>query len=250
MKKTTLFCAILLASSSIFAQELSDEVNVNNVISSVQYEDENIYKDKEIYDPIEPLNRGIYSFNKTIDAYTLKPVATFYKENTHDFVQQTVANFIDYLETPFYIINYGLQGNGELFRKSLARMLINTFGLGIIDFASAIELNSEPTNLGDTLGIYGVGEGPYVVLPLLGGGSLRDNGAKVVTSMNLTPEQYSESLKNNGYFGVKLIDTRKSLLKFDSMIEQNSFDEYSFVRDLTIKNKRYKIEELKEKSSD
>ncbi len=245
MKKITIFYLLLLSSLNVFSQEINEQNN-----QTISKEEVQTYENNTVYDPLEPINRSIYSLNKSIDKYTLKPVATFYKDNTHVFVQQTVSNFINYLETPFYIINYGLQGNGELFRKSLARMLINTFGLGIIDFASAIELNAEPTNFGDTLGYYGVKEGPYLVLPILGGATLRDNTAKVMVDMQYSPENYSESLKNGTFTGIKLIDTRKSLLKFDSMIEENSFDEYSFVRDSTIKSKRYKIEELKSKDSD
>lgn len=202
---------------------------------------------KPIHDPLEGLNRKIYGFNSFFDKYAIKPITVFYKNNTPGFLQTGVSNFVNYLEQPFYIVNYSLQGNSAMASEAAGRFLVNTIGLGIIDFASSADIPNEKTDFGETFGVWGVGEGPYVVFPIIGGATLRDNVSKVGLEMPLSIENGFSGAFQSTTIGLKILDKRKNLLSYDEIIENNALDEYSFVRDSIIQNKRYKIESLQEK---
>ncbi len=214
--------------------------------SLTQDDDEYPTTNNSIYDPFEGLNRQTFKLNKGIDTYGVKPITLFYKENTPKTIQKGVSNFLNYIESPLIIVNYGLQGNREKFGDSLGRFILNTFGLGLLDFASEANIPKYKTNMGETLGIWGVPEGPYIVLPLLGGNTLRDNSANIAFEMNYgLTNSFSDSLKYTS-IGLKVIDTRKNLLNYDSFVEEASIDEYSFLKQVIVNQKRKYIEDAKE----
>ncbi len=235
MKKiATILLIIMISINPVFAQSETNE------------QDETIIEQKSIYDPFEGINRYTYQLNKGIDTYGIKPISIFYKNNTPKTIQKGVSNFLNYLETPFYAINFGLQGNKEKFADSLGRFIVNTFGFGVLDFASAADIPKEKTTTGETLGYWGVPEGPYIVLPLLGGNTLRDNAANIAFEMNYSlTSTFNDPLKYTS-IGLKVVDTRKNLLQYDSFIEEAAIDEYSFVKQLIVNQKRKNIEEIKE----
>lgn len=213
---------------------------------SVPKEDSLAQQDTSVYDPLESLNRYTFSFNKGVDNYGIKPITIFYKENIPKTFQKGVTNFLNYIETPLNAVNFGLQGNKEKLGDSLGRFILNTFGFGVLDFASAAGIPKEKTNMGETLGFWGVPEGPYIVLPLLGGNTLRDNTANIAFEMNYSiSSTFNNSLKYST-IGLKVLDTRKNLLSYDGFISEASIDEYSFVRQLIVNQKRKNIEDLKE----
>ncbi len=225
-------------------------LSINPVLAenTSQYNEENIQEYKSVYDPLENINRYVFEFNKGVDTYGIKPVTVFYKDNTPRTIQKGVSNFLSYIETPLNAINFGLQGNKEKFGDSLGRFLLNTFGFGILDFASELDIPKEKTTMGETLGYWGVPEGPYVVLPLLGGNTLRDNAANIAFEMNYgITNQFNDPLKYSS-IGLKVIDTRKNLLRYDGFIEEAAIDEYSFIKQLIVNQKRKNIEDLKEES--
>jgi phospholipid-binding lipoprotein MlaA len=184
-------------------------------------------------DPLEGFNRGVFTFNDTVDKYALKPVATAYKNVLPSFVQTGVHNFFGNLTDAWSAVNNLLQGKGEAGVQDITRFTINsTFGIaGLIDIAGPAGLPKHNEDLGQTLGHWGVPSGPFLVLPLLGPSTLRDTAA-------LPGDWYGDiwthktpvNVRNIGT-GVKAIDTRASLLDASDLVEGAALDRYEFIRD-------------------
>ncbi len=131
---------------------------------------------KQINDPAEPLNRAIFSFNQAVDARVLRPVALTYRTVVPQFGRDRVSDFLDNLKDPLYFANDLLQGNVGLAGQTAERFALNsTFGvLGIMDVAAPLGVPPHESDFGQTLGVWGLNEGPYLVLPLLGPSNPRD----------------------------------------------------------------------------
>jgi phospholipid-binding lipoprotein MlaA len=243
-----LFAVLILVglTSPVYSQEYIEKETQIVIADDNDNEDYNIPEQKEISDPLESINRPIYSFNKTIDHAVLKPITKTYQDITPNIIQSGVTNFINYIKQPVNVVYFSLQGNKYKAGDSMGRFLLNTFGLGVFDLASQANIPLHDTSFGETLGVWGVGEGPYVVLPILGGATLRDNTAKVVVDIPLSLENQFNIPERNLTIGLKTIETRKQLLPMDKTIEEAALDEYSFVKNAIISSKRATIKSLKE----
>jgi phospholipid-binding lipoprotein MlaA len=139
-----------------------------------------------IYDPLEPFNRAVFQFNTYVDFMILKPVTWLYKSALPEFMQNSVSSFLNNLASPVYMLNHLLQGNFRGFEATLHRFVINsTLGIGgLIDVASYHGLpNKDAADFGQTLGVWGMGHGAYLVLPIVGPSSLRDGTGRVVDTV-------------------------------------------------------------------
>ncbi|MFM2034938.1 MAG: hypothetical protein RL459_203 [Pseudomonadota bacterium] len=191
-------------------------------------------------DPLETVNRGTYAFNDAVDRIVLKPVATAYQEITPRPIRSGVRNFFSNLDDVWSAANNLMQFKGADAGDSLARFGMNTFlGLGgIFDIASDLGIERHPEDFGQTLGHWGVGPGPYVVLPLLGPSTLRDTAA--------LPVEYKfdplEGLDNTGARTaldvLNLVDLRARLLRAGDLIDGAALDTYSFTRDVYLQRRR------------
>lgn len=181
-------------------------------------------------DPLEPVNRAVFSFNRSADKYVLKPVAKGYQKVTPIVAQQGVTNFFNNLDEPRTIVNDLLQLKVTQAAADTGRFLLNsTAGFaGLMDVATDAGLPRNREDFGQTLGKYGVGEGWYLMLPLLGPTTNRDLVGRLVDS----PAQlgsYVPLTENLALTGGELLDDRSRLLGSESLVE-NSFDPYIFVR--------------------
>jgi phospholipid-binding lipoprotein MlaA len=136
----------------------------------------------EIYDPWEPMNRHIYRFNANFDKYVFMPVVTGYRFVLPQFARTGLSNLFSNVGEVTVIVNSILQLAPIKTAKSVARLVVNsTFGIaGLFDVAQHWELPGENEDFGQTLGVYGVGPGPFFVVPILGPSSLRDATGLVV----------------------------------------------------------------------
>ena len=127
-------------------------------------------------DPFEPLNRGIYKFNDGADALVIKPAAQFYEAIVPQFMRTGVGNFFSNLNDVIVALNSLLQGKFSQAGADVARLAVNTTVgvLGLFDFATGMGLEKHDEDFGQTLGYWGIGDGPYIVLPILGPSNLRD----------------------------------------------------------------------------
>ena len=191
-------------------------------------------------DPLEPFNRGVFKFNDAIDRAVFKPVATTYRDVTPVRVRQGIGNFFDNLQDLWSFVNNALQFKGGPAFDSLRRFGVNTFfgWVGVIDVASGMDIEKHSKDFGHTLGYWGIGNGPYLVLPLLGPSTLRDTAAlpvdwmgDIVASVNHVPTRNMATV-------LRGVDARSSLLKATSMLEEAALDRYSFVRDAYLARRR------------
>ncbi|MFA5939028.1 MAG: VacJ family lipoprotein [Sinimarinibacterium sp.] len=184
-------------------------------------------------DPLEPVNRSIYAFNTTADRYVLRPVTKGYVYVVPSPVRRGVTNFLDNLGYPVVVVNDLLQLKLTQAARDTGRFLLNTtYGLaGFLDPATLVGLKKNDEDLGQTFGHWGVGEGWYLMLPLLGPTTNRDVLGKV-GDMWLSPLQYVDSYDTPEKIvvaGARAIDIRAKLLELDSVLEQQ-LDPYVFVR--------------------
>lgn len=194
-------------------------------------------------DPLEPMNRSISRFNDSLDENVLKPVATGYKDVTPDLVQQGVRNVFNNLSDIWSTVNNGLQLKGRDTAESLMRSVVNSvFGIyGIFDVATPIGLQRHPEDFGQTLGAWGVPDGPYVVLPLFGPSTLRDTaGMPVDTSVDYV-RNLDHIPTRNSAMALRVVDKRTSLLGTSNLLTEAAIDKYSFQRDAYLQYRRNQV---------
>lgn len=194
----------------------------------------------DISDPLEPINRGLFAFNDVADKYVMRPVAVGYTWLLPAVVRTGINNFFDNIGYPVDAINALLQGKVQQFASDSARIVINTtlgFG-GFLDPATAAGLAKNNEDFGQTLGVWGIPDGPYLVIPFFGPRTVRSGVGDLVDI------QYSPQF-NLGRSGIRtkvnivwLIHQRSTLLGVDQEIER-AFDRYAFLRDSYVQNRRY-----------
>jgi len=194
-------------------------------------------------DPLEPFNRGVFKFNDAVDRAVLKPVATVYVEVAPRLVRQGVTNFFENLEDAWSFVNNGLQFKGEAATESLFRFGVNsTLGLGgLFDVASEMRLDKHSKDFGHTLGFWGVGPGPYLVLPIFGPSTVRDGMARIVDSQGDIAGNITHVPTRNSVAFVRGVDKRAGLLKATAMLDEIALDRYTFSRDSYLQSRRSAI---------
>lgn len=194
-------------------------------------------------DPYERYNRAMFNFNDKVDEVALKPAATVYKSVLPGFVQTGVNNFFGNLADVWTAANNFMQGKGEAGVSDVMRVALNsTFGLlGVLDVASGAGLQKHKEDFGQTLGVWGVSSGPYLVLPLLGPSTVRDTAA-LPLDIKADPWQYNERV-NVRTIGtvVRVIDQRAVLLDATNLLEEAALDRYEFVRDGFLQQRESKV---------
>ena len=186
---------------------------------------------EEINDPFEDLNRDIFVFNEKLDEKILKPTALVYRKVTPQFARTGVTNFFNNLEEIDTTINQVLQGEIKYAFNDAGRFVINTtIGLfGLIDIASKMGLEKHEEDFGQTLGVWGISSGPYIMLPFLGPSNPRDLMSRPISSFL------------SGTFAMEdndAIETRERLLDAETLIIG---DKYMFVKDAYVQSREYEI---------
>lgn len=191
-------------------------------------------------DPYEKFNRKVFAFNEVLDKWLVKPSAKVYQWVTPSIVDRGVTNFFDNIGEVANVVNGGLQGDLHQSGSSLGRLMINsTIGLGgLFDVASDLGVESNNEDFGQTLAVWGVGDGPYLVMPLLGGRYLRDAIA-IVPDTYLSPlDHIDDTRTTNSLRALALLDKRADLLDAERLI---SGDRYTFIREIYIQQRQSSI---------
>ncbi len=191
-------------------------------------------------DPWEPVNARIYTFNSYLDSWLLRPVAVGYTKVIPQPVRTGIENFFYNINDVNVMTNNLLQLKVRDAVSDSGRLLLNTtVGLaGFIDVASTVGLQRHQEDFGQTLGRWGVGPGPYVVLPFFGASTMRDSFGLSADWFINPIRQINDEPARNGLFILGQIDLRASLLEFEGMI---SGDEYLFVREGYLQQREYLI---------
>jgi phospholipid-binding lipoprotein MlaA len=184
-------------------------------------------------DPWESSNRKVSAFNDVVDDALLRPAATAYREVVPALVRQGVGNVFGTLGDVWSMANHLLQGKVQSGLDMGMRVLTNTmFGLGgLLDPATEMGLERRSEDFGQTLGRWGVGPGPYLVLPLLGPRTVRDTFGFAVDRRFDGSRLADSDAASYAYTALELIHTRSQFLATTSLIEQAALDRYTFVRD-------------------
>jgi len=193
-------------------------------------------------DPWESPNRSIYQVNDAVDRATLRPIAKGYEFILPSFVRTGVGNFSDNLTTPRSALNNFLQGKPRRGFSDVARFLFNsTIGIGgLIDIATAGGLEVYDEDFGQTLAVWGVPDGPYVYLPVLGPQTLRDAIALPVDIYSDLLIHYDVSSVRDRVYAVRAIDVRARLFTVETLLK-DSKDPYITVRESFLQNRRFQV---------
>ena len=224
--KSKLVLFLLLVSFAVFgcASATKDQVVAESIAS------------QKVSDPIEPLNRAVFSFNTVFDKVAVRPVAILYRGILPEFVRSRIAYSLDNLSMPVTTINNILQFEFGKAGVSTARFVINsTIGiLGFFDPASYFGLEADYEDFGQTLAVWGVPTGPYIVLPFLGPSSPRDFTGLLSTSL-IDPSYQVGNSTNRDLFrsyrmGVGVVNFRSENIEIFDDLQNNSIDYYAAVR--------------------
>ena len=191
-------------------------------------------------DPFESLNRSVFSFNDSLDRAVIKPVAIVYRDVTPSPVRIGVTNFFGNLKDVWSVVNNGLQGKGEHAGDSLGRVMINTvFGLGgLLDMAGEANIPKHTEDFGQTLGVWGVPAGPYLVLPVLGPSTVRDTAALIVDTQADVVSTTGNIPVRNTLQVTRAVNVRANLLKAGNLLDEAALDRYTFAREVHLQRRR------------
>ncbi|MCH2076279.1 MAG: VacJ family lipoprotein [Rhodobacteraceae bacterium] len=198
------------------------------------------------YDPLEGLNRGVHGFNKGVDTLAFRPVSQVYGTVVPAPVRTGVDNFSDNLGLPGVIVNNALQGDLESAASNTGRFLVNsTFGLlGFLDPATELGTPERSTDFGETLHVWGVGEGAYVELPVLGPSTARD-AAGFVVDVFLDPlDTVLESPESDYRLGARGAEIANTRYRFGDTVDgilYESADSYAQSRLIYLQNRRFEL---------
>lgn len=189
-----------------------------------------------VYDPFEEYNRAVFEFNDSIDQVTFRPLAKGYRAAVPRPARKGVRNFLRNLRAPIDITNQILQGDLAGAGNAITRTVVNTlagFG-GLIDVAAHEGIPYEPEDFGQTLAVWGVAEGPYLVLPLYGPATLRTHFGTMVDTLADPVRMWLFNTDQEEWYyaraGVGILDTRESFLDVLDQLRDSSIDYYATLR--------------------
>ncbi len=191
-------------------------------------------------DPFESFNRNVYKFNDTLDKAVVKPVAKGYNNVVPPPARMMLSNFFANLNDVVVTVNDLLQFKVVQAVSDTGRVLVNTtFGLfGVADVASAVGMEKHHSDFGQTLGHWGIGSGPYLMLPLFGPSSVRDSvGLYADTFTNPMRKVKNVDTRNEAYV-TNLTGKRASLLEQENVLDEAAIDRYAFIRDAYLQHRQ------------
>ena len=193
-------------------------------------------------DPLEPMNRAIFEFNEIVDDNVLKPIAKGYKYVTPDPVEVGISNFFSNLGEIGTITNDLLQLKFAQAGRDTMRFFLNsTLGIfGIFDVATPLGLSKNKEDFGQTLGFWGVPDGPYLVLPFLGPSSFRD-GPSMMVDYELSPVEQLHHEERQVLQTLDIVDTRARLLRATKILDTAAKDKYIFIRESYLQKRESQV---------
>jgi phospholipid-binding lipoprotein MlaA len=203
---------------------------------------------RENNDPFEPTNRVMFEVNEVIDKAVLQPIAEAYRDILPKPVRSGIRNVLGNLRTPTILTGDLLQGNVTRARETLGRFIVNsTIGIGgIVDVGRRYDVHGHSEDMGQTLAVWGVGEGFYMFIPLLGPTTARD-----LTGFAIDIYTNPQSMIGQGYIldawnytriGMTVVDTREALLEPFDMVRKTSLDPYATLRSAYRQRRSFEIQ--------
>jgi phospholipid-binding lipoprotein MlaA len=197
----------------------------------------------QVSDPLEGVNRAIFQFNDAVDRAVVRPVAEGYVKIVPSLVRRGVTNVFGNISDAFSAVNNLLQGKREPLGNDLGRVLVNsTFGLGgIFDIAAEAGVEKYGEDFGQTLGYWGLGPGPYLVLPIFGPSDVRDAVGLGIQGY-FDPVRFVEPESAMwGLTALRAIDTRAGLLGAEDLVSGAALDKYTFLRSAYLQRRKNQV---------
>jgi phospholipid-binding lipoprotein MlaA len=192
---------------------------------------------RETHDHLEPFNRAMFKVDQGLDAVIIRPVAWTYKKVMPDFARDGVTNFLRNLRSPITFANNILQGDMNRAGETMGRFLVNsTVGIGgLFDVGKELGVEHHYEDFGQTLAVWGVGDGSYLYLPIVGPTSVRDGFGLAVDNFAFDPVTWysygdNPSWVQWAYFGTLLIDTKANTMDVTDELKASSIDYYAALR--------------------
>ena len=194
-------------------------------------------------DPWEPMNRQVFAFNEAFDEAAFKPVAVAYKTATPRLVRAGVTNFFNNLGDAWSLFNNVLQGKLQASVETYFRLTVNTiWGIGgVFDIATEIGVEPHPEDFGQTLGLWGLPTGPYLVLPFFGPSNVRDALATPADTFGYPVTLVNPVALRNSLAALNAVDKRANFLRAGDLLEESALDKYVFSRDVFLQKRRNDI---------
>lgn len=231
---------LLLTAMALFSLGGCSTMNGSEVIDSGNV----------IYDPYEEMNRGVMSFNMAVDRTIINPVIKSYRTVTPQPARSGIQNFLRNLRAPIDLLNQLLQGDLSGARDVTLRAAINSsLGIGgVFDLAGYEGIEYESEDFGQTLAVWGIDHGPYLVLPLIGASSMRDYGGFFADSMADPFRWYLHNVDKEGLYyakaGANYLTLRDSLYDTLTELERSSFDYYAAVRSTYYQHRKAMVSDV------
>ena len=202
--------------------------------------------ERSLQDPWEPFNRSVFEFNEGLDAYVLKPVVAGYRFVLPEFSRDGIYNFFSNYNDIYTALYNLLQGKPGYAFNDFMRVFVNTtMGLGgLLDLATPGGLEKHKEDCGQTLGVWGVPSGPYVVLPFFGPSNVRDTfGAVADLESDYLFKYVKDVGLRNSITGLRVVNARNTYYEAGYLLDGAAIDKYSFMRDAYIQRRAYQINE-------
>ena len=227
------------------AEPLPSDSEMEDTSDEDFFEDEFEEDKMEVADPLSPWNRAMFHFNDKLYFWALKPLARGYKAIAPEFVRTGVKNFFQNLTTPIRLVNCMLQAKGKAAAVEFSRFVVNTT-IGVLGFGSPADnypklAAPDSEDLGQTLGNYGLGNGIYLVWPILGPSTLRDSVGRA-GDFFLDPVSYVEPTEAS--LGIRAFDTVNNtsfrIGDYESL-KKSAIDPYTALRDVYLQFRENKV---------
>ena len=194
-------------------------------------------------DPFEPANRVSYQVHQVVDGKIVKPVVQAYVDYTPRLVRQAVTNFFGNIDDLFSFANDVLQGKPDKAGNDLGRVITNTaFGIGgLIDIAGDAGIPKGNEDFGQTLGVWGVPQVPYLFIPVFGPTTVRDGTGSILRAYASPIGYINDISTRNILWALNLVDLRASALQAENLVNQAALDPYTFIRRAYLQRRQYLV---------
>ena len=195
-------------------------------------------------DPFEPWNRAMYEVHQVVDGKVIKPAVQVYVDVTPQPIQRGISNFFGNLDDVVSVMNDFLQWKLDKAGNDMGRVMLNSFfGIGgIIDVAADLNIEKGNEDFGQTFGYWGIPQGPYLFIPVLGPTTVRD-GTGLIVRAYASPLSYVvvDVPTRTILYGIGFVDARAQLLKGESIVEGAALDRYTFIRRAYLQRREYLV---------
>ena len=194
-------------------------------------------------DPFEPFNRAMYAIHEPIDRNVMRPIAQAWVDHVPRPVQLAVSTLFGNIEDGFSALNGLLQGKWDKAGNDLGRLTVNVWGFGLIDIATDAGIPKGDEDFGQTFGAWGIPQGPYLFVPLIGPTTVRDGTGLVIRAYASPFNLVNDIPFRNSMWGLGAVNLRAQALEASDLVDRAAIDRYTFIRRSYLQRREYLVHE-------